>query len=67
MTSNSHFIYGAGWDRCFARFEALLAGGPMSEADSLKTWPEAHERYAREFGVDPALGREAFAGHATQV
>jgi hypothetical protein len=57
---------GAGWDRCFARFDALLAGEPMSEADSLEGWPEAHERYARRFGVDPALGRQAFAEHRTK-
>ena len=53
----------AGWERCFARFDALLAGAPLSEADSLAAWPEAHERYAVEFGVDPALGRRAFAEH----
>jgi uncharacterized protein YndB with AHSA1/START domain len=57
---------GAGWDRCFARFEALLEGEPMSEAESLKAWPEAHERYAERFGVDPALGREAFAQHSPE-
>lgn len=56
----------AGWDRCFARFDALLAGEPMSEADSLASWPERHERYAQQFDVDPALGREAFAQHSTQ-
>ncbi len=51
----------AGWDRCFARFEGLLRGAPMSEAESLKRWPEVHERYAAEFGVDPELGRKAIA------
>ena len=56
----------AGWDRCFARFEALLDGSPMSEADSLAAWPEVHERYAERFGVDPELGRKAFADHPTQ-
>jgi uncharacterized protein YndB with AHSA1/START domain len=53
----------AGWDRCFARFEALLADAPLSEADSLEAWPEIHERYAEQFGVDPELGRETFAQH----
>jgi uncharacterized protein YndB with AHSA1/START domain len=56
----------AGWDRCFARFEALLAGEPMSEPQSLEEWPERHERYAKRFGVDPELGRRAFAEHPTQ-
>ncbi len=53
----------AGWDRCFARFEALLAGDPMSEAHSLAAWPEVHDRYAERFGVDPELGRRAYAEH----
>ena len=53
----------AGWERCFARFDALLAGDPLGEAESLAAWPEAHERYAAEFGVDPELGRRAFAEH----
>ena len=52
---------GAGWHSCFARFDALLADAPMSEAESLRTWPDLHERYAVEFGVDPELGRKAFA------
>jgi hypothetical protein len=56
----------AGWDCCFARFDALLAGESMGEADSLKDWPETHELYAQHFGVDPALGREAFAQHRPQ-
>jgi uncharacterized protein YndB with AHSA1/START domain len=56
----------AGWDSCFARFDALLAGEPMSEADSLESWPETHERYAQHFGVDPVLGREAFAQHSAE-
>jgi uncharacterized protein YndB with AHSA1/START domain len=53
----------AGWDRCFARLDALLAGEPMSEADSLQSWPAIHEIYAARFGVDPELGRKAFAEH----
>jgi uncharacterized protein YndB with AHSA1/START domain len=56
----------AGWDRCFARLAALLADAPMSEADSLHAWPEIHERYAEQFGVDPELGRKTFAEHQTQ-
>jgi hypothetical protein len=57
---------GAGWDRCFARFDALLEGEPMSEEDSLRAWPQVHERYAEQFGVDPELGREAFAAHQSK-
>lgn len=53
----------AGWDRCFARLDALLAGHPMSERGSLDAWPLVHERYAETFGVDPGLGRRAFAEH----
>ena len=53
----------AGWDRSFARLDGLLAGVPMSEAASLETWPEVHERYAQAFGVDPEIGRRAFAEH----
>ena len=29
----------AGWDRCFARLEALFAGRPMDEPTSLQLWP----------------------------
>jgi hypothetical protein len=57
---------GAGWDRCFVRFEALLEGEPMSEEKSLEGWSEIHERYAAEFGVAPELGRQAIAEHDSQ-
>jgi uncharacterized protein YndB with AHSA1/START domain len=53
----------AGWDRCFARLDALLAGVPMSESVSLELWPLVHERYAETFEVDPQIGRAAFAAH----
>ena len=53
----------AGWDRCFARLEALFAGQPMDEADSLELWPLVHERYAETFEIDPEIGRSAFAEH----
>jgi hypothetical protein len=55
----------AGWDRPFVRLEALLGGEPMSEKESLEGC-EVHERYAAEFGVDPALGRQALAQHDSQ-
>jgi uncharacterized protein YndB with AHSA1/START domain len=56
----------AGWDVCFVRLSALLAGTPMPEGDSLRIWPPLHERYAERFGVDPELGRQAFAAHSSR-
>jgi uncharacterized protein YndB with AHSA1/START domain len=56
----------AGWDVCFVRLGALLAGTPMDEADSLRLWPPLHERYAERFGVDPELGRRAYADHSSR-
>jgi uncharacterized protein YndB with AHSA1/START domain len=51
----------AGWDRCFFALEALLAGHPVTRETSLQLWPDVHERYAEGFGVDPELGRAAYA------
>ena len=56
-------LTGAGWDRCFARLDAVAAGQTMSEADSLAAWPEVHERLAAAWGIDPGLGRAIFAEH----
>jgi uncharacterized protein YndB with AHSA1/START domain len=53
----------AGWDRCLARLTALLNGGPLDEPASLTLWPHVHERYAETFGVDPEIGRQAYANH----
>jgi uncharacterized protein YndB with AHSA1/START domain len=53
----------AGWDRCFARLDALVAGAPMDERASLALWPFVHESYAEAFGVDPEIGRRAYAEH----
>lgn len=53
----------AGWDRCFARLDALIAEQPMSEAASLELWPDVHERYAERWQIDPELGRKAYAEH----
>ncbi len=36
----------AGWDRCFARLDALFAGRTISEAASWAAWPDVHARYA---------------------
>ncbi len=56
----------AGWDLCLDRLDALLGGAPLPEADSLERWPDLHERYAEHFGIDPQVGRKAFAEHPTQ-
>jgi uncharacterized protein YndB with AHSA1/START domain len=53
----------AGWDRCVARLEAMLNGGPLGERESLALWMHMHEHYAEAFGVDPEIGRRAFAEH----
>jgi len=53
----------AGWDCCFIRLQALLAGTVLGEGDSLELWPLVHERYAEEYGVDPEIGRRAYAEH----
>ncbi len=53
----------AGWDRCFARVDAVLAGVALDEAESLREWLTVHDRYATAFGVDPQLGRRAYAQH----
>ena len=46
----------AGWDRCFIRLQALLAGASLDERQALELWPLLHERYAQTFGVDTTLG-----------
>lgn len=56
----------AGWDRCLARLRASLDGAPLGEAESLREWPEVHERLAARWGVDPEIGRQAFAAHASR-
>jgi hypothetical protein len=40
-----------------------LARRAHERGESLERWPEVHERYAAEFGVDPELGRRAIAEH----
>lgn len=57
----------AGWELCLDRLAAQLAGAPIGERESLQGWPDLHERYAAEFGLDPEVGRRAYAEHpATQ-
>lgn len=53
----------AGWDRCFARLDGLLSGAPVDDRAALVLWPHVHEGYAAEFGVDPEIGRGAYAEH----
>lgn len=33
----------------------------MSEADSLRAWPDVHERLAKTWNIDPEIGRNAYA------
>jgi uncharacterized protein YndB with AHSA1/START domain len=54
----------AGWDRCFARLDALFAEHTMSEADSLTAWPDVHERLAKTWNIDLEIGRNAYAQHS---
>ncbi len=54
----------AGWDRCLAALDGLMAGVPMSREESLELWPEVHERYAEAFGVDPEVGRSTWRAMA---
>ncbi len=56
-------LAGAGWDRCFARLDALMAGQAMSEAASLAAWPDVHDRLAAAWGIDPGIGRAVYAEH----
>jgi len=60
---NQAALTGAGWDRCFARLDAVLAGQTMSYDDSLAAWPQVHERLAAAWDIDPGLGRAVFAEH----
>lgn len=53
----------AGWELCLDRLAAQVAGEPIGERESLAHWPELHERYAAEFGLDPEIGRRAYAEH----
>ncbi|HKR51782.1 MAG TPA: SRPBCC domain-containing protein [Pseudonocardiaceae bacterium] len=57
-------LAGAGWDRCFARLDALIGGQIMSEAASLAVWPDVHDRLAAAWGIDPDIGRAVYAEHA---
>jgi uncharacterized protein YndB with AHSA1/START domain len=56
----------AGWELCFERLAGRLSGEPIGERESLARWPELHERYAEAFGLDPEVGRQAYAAHPPQ-
>jgi uncharacterized protein YndB with AHSA1/START domain len=55
--------HATGWEVHFARLDALLAGGALSEAEAMEEWAEIHERYAERFGLDPEVGRRAMAAY----
>jgi uncharacterized protein YndB with AHSA1/START domain len=55
--------HATGWEVHFARLDALLAGGALSEAEAMEDWAEIHERYAERFGLDPEVGRRAMAAY----
>ena len=59
-------LTGAGWDRCFARLDAVLAGQTMTYDDSLAAWPQVHERLADAWGIDPGIGRAVYAEHTAE-
>jgi uncharacterized protein YndB with AHSA1/START domain len=51
----------AGWEVCLDRLEAQLQGAPIDAREAMKRWPEVHEAYAAAFGLDPEVGRRAYA------
>ena len=55
--------HATGWELTFQRLEAVLAGSPLTEEESMEGFAELHERYASSFGLDSEVGRRAFAAH----
>src|SRR5215208_1277717 len=53
--------HAAGWECYLDRLAAHLDGAPISEEDAHWRIGETHERYAAEFGLDPAPGRQMIA------
>jgi uncharacterized protein YndB with AHSA1/START domain len=53
--------HATGWEVHFGRLDALLAGSPRGEEEAMDDWGKIHERYAKEFGLDPEPGRRALA------
>ena len=58
--------HAAGWDVCFDRMDALLAGGALSDRDALVPWLDLNDRYAERFGIDPEIGRRTYEEHMKQ-
>lgn len=56
-------LAGAGWDRCFARLDAVFAESPMSEAESLECWLDIHDRLAAAWDIAPEVGHKVHAEH----
>jgi uncharacterized protein YndB with AHSA1/START domain len=55
-----------GWEIYLDRLESHLAGEVLSEDEAHTVFTELHERYARQFGVDPAVGRRFAKEHLGQ-
>ena len=53
--------HAAGWETYFARLDAHLGGGYLSEEEAHEPGAELNERYAERFGLDPEIGRRMFA------
>ena len=53
--------HAAGWETYFARLDAHLAGGYLSEEEAHEPVADLHERYAERFGLDPEVGRRMIA------
>jgi uncharacterized protein YndB with AHSA1/START domain len=53
--------HAAGWETYFARLDAHLAGGYLSEDEAHEPVADWHELYAERFGLDPAVGRRMIA------
>jgi uncharacterized protein YndB with AHSA1/START domain len=53
--------HAAGWETYFARLDAHLAGGYLSEESAHEPVADLHERYAERFALDPEVGRRTIA------
>jgi uncharacterized protein YndB with AHSA1/START domain len=53
--------HATGWETYFARLDAHLAGGYLSEEEAHEPAADLHERYAERFGLDPEVGRRMIA------
>jgi uncharacterized protein YndB with AHSA1/START domain len=53
--------HAAGWEAYLSRLDAQLGGEFLSVEEAHEPAAELHERYADRFGLDPEVGRRAFA------